>query len=102
MRATTPIVSSVRTTRTDAGSDSQRSSANNTAIAAAATATYLLMGPGPDGPRPAEPPRAVSESAGVAEAPPLDQIDADSRAAMRDFLRQSVQEDEQAREDSDW
>ncbi len=67
-----------------------------TAIAAAAGASYLLMGPGQGDPRPGDRPRAVSPSQESAGAPPLDQIDADSRAAMRDFLRQSVQEEEQA------
>jgi hypothetical protein len=61
-----------------------------TALAAAAGASYLLMGPGPG-----DRSRAQPASSGKAVAPPLDQIDADSRAAMRDFLRQSVQEEEQ-------
>ncbi len=77
-----------------------------TAIAAAATATYMLMGPGPDAPRAGAPPGAGTDTAGAADAPPLDQIDADSRAAMRDFLRRSVQEDERtperAEEEADW
>lgn len=79
-----------------------------TAIAAAATASYMLMGPGPDAPRAVDPSPAGSEAAGAANAPPLDQIDAESRAAMRDFLRQSVQQEEQKKEEgreegnSDW
>ncbi|MEZ4280663.1 MAG: hypothetical protein R3F21_13775 [Myxococcota bacterium] len=66
-----------------------------TAIAAAAGASYLLMGPGPDEPRRGERARTPSASQAKPPAAPLDQIDADSRAAMRDFLRQSVQEEEQ-------
>lgn len=68
-----------------------------TAIAAAATASYMLMGPGPDAPRAVDPAPAVSEAVGAANAPPLDQIDAESRAAMRDFLRQSVEPEEEPR-----
>ena len=76
------------------------------AIAAAAGASYLLLGPGPSEPGQGGRPRAMSTSQATASAPPLDQIDADSRAAMRDFLRQSVQEEEPPVRDeegsSDW
>lgn len=67
-----------------------------TAVAAAAGASYLLLGPAPNDPRSGEGSRALSSSEEQAVATPLDQIDAESRAAMRDFLRKSVQEDERA------
>jgi hypothetical protein len=73
-----------------------------TAIAAAATASYMLMGPGPDTPRGVDPSSGIPEAA---SAPPQDQIDADSRAAMRDFLRQSLHEPEEEEVEegnSDW
>lgn len=75
-----------------------------TAIAAAATASYMLMGPGPDTPRGVDPSSGISEAAGAASAPPEDRIDADSRAAMREFLRQSLHEPEEEVEEgnSDW
>ncbi len=91
-----------------AGSGTARWVIIGTAIAAAAAATFLLMGPGPDAPRPGEHARSIGSSQATspaisgereqekAAAPPLDQIDADSRAAMRDFLRQSVQEEDPA------
>jgi hypothetical protein len=75
-----------------------------TAIAAAATASYMLMSPSQRDASPSGTPRAVSDSAGV----PQDRIDAESRDAMRDFLRQSVTDDamrEEAEEksgESDW
>ena len=61
-----------------------------TALAAAATASYMLMGPSQRDASPDGAPRAVSDSGGL----PQDQIDAESRAAMRDFLRQSAGEEE--------
>jgi len=73
-----------------------------TALAAAATGTYLLMGPSPQtgsmgsqgsASSPAKPPSIV----------PQDQIDAESREAMREFLRQSAQDkDVKQAEGSDW
>lgn len=60
-----------------------------TAIAAAATASYLLMSPGQRDIGPGGSPGAVSDSSGA----PQDRIDAESRDAMRDFLRQSVREE---------
>lgn len=59
-----------------------------TALVAAATAFYLLMSPG-------RPSRPVTIPRGPAShGPPQEEIDAESRDAMRDFLRESVREDE--------
>ncbi len=66
-----------------------------TAIAAAATASYMLMSPSQRDAGLGETPRAVSDSGGA----PQDRIDAESRDAMRDFLRRSVS-DEAVTEDS--
>jgi len=53
-----------------------------TALAAAATALYLLAEPDAGSPR-----------KGAADGPPQDEIDAESRKAMRDFLRESARGD---------
>lgn len=62
-----------------------------TALAAATTATYMLMGPGEQRSSGGAN-RSVSEPVDPQEIAPQDQIDAESRDAMRKFLRQSVQE----------
>jgi hypothetical protein len=59
------------------------------AIAAAATASYMLMSPNQRDVGPRGTPQAESDSIGA----PQDRIDAESRDAMRDFLRQSVTDD---------
>ena len=62
-----------------------------TALAVAATATYMLMSPGPQSSA-GDAPGAVSTPSGTPGDAPQDQIDAESRDAMRDFLKQSVRE----------
>ncbi len=70
-----------------------------TAIAAAATASYMLMSPSQRDASPGGAPQAVSDSGGV----PQEQIDAESRDAMRDFLRQSAGEETQEKAgEPDW
>lgn len=63
-----------------------------TALAAATTATYMLMGPSEQKRSSGGANRSVSEPVDPREIAPQDQIDAESRDAMRKFLRQSVQE----------
>ena len=64
-----------------------------TSLAAAATAAYLLFGPSSQTSSGDAPGAASTWRDGASQAPsepPLDQIDAESRDKMRDFLRQSV------------
>lgn len=61
-----------------------------TALLAAAVAFYLLMGPGP-----AKSPGQASRPVTIPKGPashgaPQEEIDPESRDAMRDFLRQSL------------
>ncbi len=74
-----------------------------TALVAAATAFHMLMSPAGrprpvsfargDGPRGDGPDGAVANGAAT-NAPPEEEIDAESREAMRDFLRQTAQGEE--------
>jgi hypothetical protein len=73
-----------------------------TAIAAAATASYMLMSPSQRDAGPGLKPQTATNGS------PQEQIDAESRDAMRDFLRQSVTDDAVRKEageeagESDW
>lgn len=79
-----------------------------TALVAAATAFHLLLSPGggsrsgassrdassagPSGSADRAPGGSLSGGASEEAGPPLDEIDAESREAMRNFLRESAQD----------